>query len=55
MEGSMTNYIPAKLIVMPKDDEKDYNPEQEQRDEDRIFDVVFENDLYEREEGLSNG
>lgn len=51
----MTNYIPAKLIVMPKDDEKDYNPEQEQRDFERLELEQFENDLFERQEGLSNG
>jgi hypothetical protein len=50
----MTNYIPAKLIVMPKDDDTDYNDIIDQMIQDRIDFEQFENDLYEREEGLSN-
>jgi hypothetical protein len=38
-------------VVMPKDDDKDYNPEIDQLIEDKIFDELFENDLYERQEG----
>lgn len=48
----MINYVPARLqTVMPKDNEFDFNPEQEMMDEERIFDEVFENDLWEHTEG----
>ena len=49
----MTNYLPARLIVMPKDDDTDYNPIIDQMIEDRMEMENWENDLYEREEGIS--
>lgn len=54
----MTNYLPARLTLLREsdpleEDDRDYNPEQEQRDEEELFEIKFSNDLYEREEGIS--
>jgi hypothetical protein len=50
----MISYLPPRLAtVMPKDDDdRDYNPEQEQYDYDRLEMEQFENDLYEHTEGM---
>jgi hypothetical protein len=52
----MINYIPARLTkpVMPKDDNVDYNDMIDQMIQDKIDFEQFENDIYEREEGISH-
>ena len=49
----MTNYIPTSLsrLVMPADDDADYNPEIETMIQDRLDATEFENELWERSEG----
>lgn len=53
----MTNYIPARLTRLEDQEpvieiEEDENPIVEQMIEDSLFEEVFTNDLYEREEGI---
>jgi hypothetical protein len=49
----MISYLPPRLAtVMPKDDDRDYNPEQEQYDYDRLEMEQFENEIISREEGF---
>jgi hypothetical protein len=50
-EFANLNKTSNTMWIAPKNDDRDYNPEQEQYDYDRLEMEQFENEIYERTEG----